>query len=112
MDSDSFQNERLTISTIADKVYKKLQNAIVEGDIPAGSKLSEPALANEYGISRGPLREALNRLESSNLIERTPNVGARVVSPSRQQLLEIYHIRESLEGLAARLSAENMSDSE
>ncbi len=112
MASVSFQNEQKAISTIADTVYKKLQVAIVEGDIPAGSKLSEPALANEYGISRGPLREALSRLEASNLIERTPNVGARVISLSRQHFLEIYYIRESLEGLAARLAAENMSDNE
>lgn len=108
--SDPFENEPIGISTIADKVCKKLQNSIVEGKIPAGSKISEPALASEFGISRGPLREALSRLEACNLIERTPNVGARVVSLTHQHLLEIYLIRESLEGLAAGLAAKNMSD--
>ncbi|RKZ49109.1 MAG: GntR family transcriptional regulator [Gammaproteobacteria bacterium] len=97
---------------MADTVCSKLQNAIVEGIIPAGSKISEPALAIEFGISRGPLREALSRLEACNLIERTPNVGARVVSLTPQHLVEIYLIRESLEGLAARMAAENMSDKE
>ena len=69
-------------------------------------------MAREFGISRGPLREALSRLEACNLIERTPNVGARVVSLTPQHLVEIYLIRESLEGLAARMAAENMSDKE
>ncbi len=108
--SESPQNEPNVVSTIADKICSKLQNAIVEGIIPAGSKISEPALASEYGISRGPLREALSRLEACNLIERKPNVGARVVTLTREHLVEIYLIRESLEGLAARLAAENMSD--
>ncbi len=110
--SEPQENEPIIISTIANTVFKKLQNAIVEGEIPLGSKISEPALAKKYGISRGPLREALSRLEACNLIERTPNVGARVVSLSRRHLLEIYHIRESLESLAAKLAAENMSDKE
>ncbi len=104
------QNEPNVVSTIADKICNKLQNAIVEGIIPAGSKISEPALASEYGISRGPLREALSRLEACYLIERKPNVGARVVTLTREHLVEIYLIRGSLEGLAARLAAENMSD--
>ncbi len=104
--------EQIAVSTIADKVCEKLQVAIVEGIIPAGSKISEPALASEFGISRGSLREALSRLEACNLIERTPNVGARVVSLSRQNLLELYLIRESLEGLAAGLAAKNMSDTD
>lgn len=108
--SDPLEIEPVGISTIAEKVCKKLQNAIVEGKIAAGSKISEPALASEFGISRGPLREALSRLEACNLVERTPNVGARVVSLTRQHLLEIYLIRESLEGLAAGLAAKNMSD--
>jgi len=108
----SFENEHIITLTIADKVFKKLQQAIVEGEIPTGSKISEPALAKELGISRGPLREALSRLEVCNLIERKPNVGARVITLSLEHLLEIYHIRESLEGLAAKLAAKNMTDKE
>lgn len=110
--SRSYNKETSFVSTIADTVFKEIQSAIVEGDISPGSKISEPALAREFGISRGPLREALSRLEACNLIERTPNVGARVVSLTPQHLVEIYLIRESLEGLAARMAAENMSDKE
>jgi len=104
--------ENLAVFTIAEQVFEKLQKAIVEGEIPAGSKISEPVLAKQFGISRGPLREALSRLEVCNLIERKPNVGARVISLSSQHLIEIYQIRESLEGLAAGLAAKNMTDAQ
>ncbi|WP_296695396.1 GntR family transcriptional regulator [Thiocapsa sp. UBA6158] len=97
-------------STIADRVFGQVRQAIVEGEIPAGSKLSEPALAARYGISRGPLREAMRRLESTNLVERRPNLGARVITLSNDELLEIYVIREALEGMAARIAAQRMSD--
>lgn len=96
--------------TTADKIFVALQQAIVEGEIPSGSKISEPELSKKYDISRATLREAINRLESCHLIERTPNVGARVVELSTKGLLEIYQVRESLEGMACRLAAENMSD--
>ena len=112
MKLESLQKAQMEAETIADQVFKKLQKAIVEGSVPAGSKISEPTLAKKFGISRGPLREALSRLEACHLIERTPNVGARVVSLSHQHLIEIYHIRESLEGLAAQLAAQYMSDVE
>jgi DNA-binding GntR family transcriptional regulator len=95
--------------TIPDRVFSLLREAIVEGDIPAGSKISEPELAKVYGISRGPLREAIGRLEACGLVVRRPNVGARVVTLSSKQLIEIFHIREALEGMAARLAAQHMS---
>jgi DNA-binding GntR family transcriptional regulator len=98
------------IATIADRVYDQVRQAIVRGEIPPGSKISEPALAARYGISRGPLREAMRRLESTNLVERRPNLGARVITLSNDQLLEIYVIREALEGMAARIAAERMSE--
>ncbi|MGB5830969.1 MAG: GntR family transcriptional regulator, partial [Thiohalocapsa sp.] len=97
-------------STVADRVFDQLRRAIVEGDIPAGSKLSEPVLAERFAVSRGPLREAMRRLESSNLLEWRANVGARVVTLSTSRLLELYQVREVLEGMAARLAAERMPD--
>ena len=94
--------------TIADKVFAQIQRAIVEGAIPPGSKISEPELARTYGISRGPLREAIRRLEGCKLVEIKPNVGAKVVSLNISQAIEIYEIRESLEGLASRLAADRV----
>lgn len=98
--------------TTADKVFAQMLHAIVEGEISAGSKISEPELAKEYQISRSTLREALNRLEKCHLIERKPNVGSKVVECSIEGLLEIYVVRESLEGMACRQAAIYMSDQE
>lgn len=92
--------------TLYDHVYHQIQTAIVSGDLPAGSKISETELAKKYGISRGTLREAINRLEGQKLLQRTAHVGTRVVSLSLQQLIELYQIRANLEGLACRLAAE------
>ncbi|GJM14348.1 MAG: transcriptional regulator [Pseudohongiella sp.] len=96
-------------STLADTVFEQLRTAIVKGDLPPGSKVNEPQLSKQYGISRGPLREAIRRLEGCKLVEITANVGAKVVSLNSQQAIEIYEIRESLEGLACRLAAEKAS---
>jgi len=101
-----------TAVTTADKVFEQLQYAIVEGDMVAGSKISEPGLAKHYQISRSTLREALNRLEKCNLIERKANVGSRVVDCTIEGLLELYITREALEGMACRQAALNMTDEE
>ena len=98
--------------TTADKVFEQLQYAIVEGDIAAGSKISEPELAKRFQISRSTLREALNRLEKCHLIERKANVGSRVVDCTIDGLLELYITREALEGMACRQAAINMTDDE
>jgi DNA-binding GntR family transcriptional regulator len=98
--------------TTADKVFDRMLHAIVAGEIAAGSKISEPELAKEYQISRSTLREALNRLEKCHLIERKPNIGSRVVECSIEGLLEIYIVREALEGMACRQAASQMTDSE
>lgn len=101
-----------TAITAADKLFLQLRKDIVEGVIQAGSKLSETELATTYVVSRAVVREAINRLASSHLIERKANVGARVVELSAQGLHQLYQVRESLEGMAARLAARNMSDTE
>lgn len=98
--------------TTADKVFEQMQHAIVEGEIPSGSKISEPELAKRYQISRSTLREALNRLEKCHLIERKANVGSRVVDCTIEGLLELYITREALEGMACRQAALNMSAEE
>lgn len=100
------------ITTLAKQVCERIVKDIITGTIAQGQKLNEPELARIHGISRGPLREAMSRLESMRLITRTPNIGARVVKLSYEELLEIYQIRESLEGLAAKLAAQTMSPEE
>ncbi|RMQ43179.1 GntR family transcriptional regulator [Pseudomonas cichorii] len=95
--------------TLSENVFRRIQAAIVKGEIAPGSKISEPELARTYGISRGPLREAIHRLEGQRLLVRIPHVGARVVSLSHAEMIELYEIRESLEGMACRLAAERMN---
>ena len=93
-------------TTLADNVFNQMRTAIVKGELAPGSKINEPQLSRQYGISRGPLREAIRRLEGCKLVEITPNIGAKVISLNSSQTIEIYEIRESLESLACRLAAE------
>ncbi|MEN7342036.1 MAG: GntR family transcriptional regulator [Pseudomonadota bacterium] len=103
---------RSSTSTLADQVFKTLQAAIIEGALKPGEKLKEPELSARYGVSRGPLRDAIRRLEARKLVVSAPNSGARVVSLTRQQLLELYEMREALEGMICRLAASAISDEE
>jgi DNA-binding GntR family transcriptional regulator len=98
--------------TSADKTFFQLRKDIVEGQIASGAKLSEAELSTKYSVSRAVVREAINRLESCHIVERKANVGARVVSLTSEGLIELYQVRESLEGMAARLAAKHMSDDE
>lgn len=95
--------------TAADKTFYTLRTDIVEGRIAAGSKLSEAELSTKYGVSRAVIREAISRLVSCHIVERKANIGARVVALTPEGLIELYQVRESLEGMAARLAAQNMT---
>lgn len=98
--------------TIADRVGAALMDAIIKGKLAPGQKINEPALARAYSVSRGPLREALRQLEGLHLIRRTPRAGSRVVTLGRRELVEIYQVREALEGMAGRLAAYSMDAAE
>ena len=104
--------EALEVSTLADRALDRIETAIMKGDLAPGTKISEVLLAKTFGISRGPLREAIRRLEGRGLLEVIPHVGARVVTLSVDDLLEVFDIREALEGMPCRLAAERMTDSE
>ncbi|EKF9399147.1 TPA: GntR family transcriptional regulator [Vibrio cholerae] len=99
-------------STKSENLTEYLIEAIVEGELAPGSKISEPELAKQFQVSRGPLREALMRVEGLGLIERIPHIGARVIQLSPTKLVELYAVRESLEGMAARLAARNITEIE
>lgn len=96
-------------STLGNQITETLRDAIVRGEIAPGSKLSEPKLAAEYQISRGPLREAIRRLESMKLVTHIPRGGVRVIDLDLPDIIEIYHLREALEGKAAALAAHHIS---
>lgn len=94
------------------RVYERILDGITNGVFAPGAKLNEPELARTLGVSRGPLREAIRRLEARQLVRCMPNFGARVVTHTPREILGAYEIREALDGLAARLAAANMSDDE
>ena len=91
--------------TLSESAFERLRTAIIQGELAPGAKLNEPLISKQYGISRGPLREAIRRLAGVKLVEIRPNAGAKVVSLDISQAIDIYQIRESLEGLACRLAA-------
>jgi DNA-binding GntR family transcriptional regulator len=97
---------------LTDQLFEQMSEAIVRGTFAAGTKLSEPRLAAQYGVSRGPLREAIRRLEERKLVTRAPRQGVRVVVPTAANALELFTIREVLEGLAARQAAEHATEEE
>ncbi len=110
--ADDFEPADGPERTLAEQLFRRLSEAIIRGEIPAGSKISEPVLARQYGVSRGPLREALHRLQERRIVTRTAHIGARVTTPSASVLQEIFIAREALEGMAAREAARNATDAE
>ena len=101
-----------TSTTLSSELTQTLRDAIITGEIPQGTKLSEAKMAKELDVSRGPLREAIRRLEGMNLIQHIPQQGARVVVLSRDLILQIYEAREALESKAVSLAAQKMSSQE
>lgn len=96
--------------TLSDRAYVMIEAAIIRGELEPGARISEPALAARFGISRGSLREAIRRLEGKKLVTRAPRQGVRVMTLSLGELMEVYELREALEGMASRLATEHMSD--
>ncbi len=98
-------------STLEEKVYKILEDQILSQKLRAGDSVTEMKLSKELGVSRTPVREALQRLDREGLIKLIPNKGAVVIGISERDLIDIYKIRTRLEGLAARIAAENADES-
>lgn len=94
---------------MATSVYEQLRDAILTGHFAPGQVLSENALATEFGRSRTPIREALHRLEIEALVERVPR-GIRVRASSPEEILDIYDVRITLEGAAAKAAAERATE--
>jgi DNA-binding GntR family transcriptional regulator len=103
---------KVTARSLVDEVAKELELAIIEGRLIPGERISEQGLAATMGVSRGPLREAIRRLEGRRLLERTINKGVRVADLSIERLDNLLRVREALEGMGARLAAERLSDAE
>ena len=88
--------------SLVDEIVTQLRAAIVKGQFEAGELLYETSLAQHMGVSRGPIREALNQLEREGLIVKEPNKSASVAQLSREDLDEVYSLRFALERLAVQ----------
>lgn len=103
---------RASSASRAESVYGAMREEISTGLLKAGTRMREIELAQHYGVSRTPIREALKRLAVDGLVEDLPGEGLIVSNPSLNEILDAYLIREVLEGLAARLATERAHDTD
>lgn len=97
---------------IRDIVHEGLRKTIISGAIPVGERIVEKEYADRLNISRTPVREALRKLEMEELVEYVPRIGVVVKRITREDVIEIYRIRQHLEVLAAISSMENITSEE
>ncbi len=96
-------------ASLADQVFEKLQNDIIQGVYPVGSIITELRLAEQLGVSRTPIREALRRLEQEHLIEDSAK-GSVVLGITEENLMDIMDIRIQIEPMASYYAAKNRTE--
>lgn len=106
--ADEFRVEE--VKPLRDRIAATIRGSIMEGRIKPGERLVEPDLARRLGVSRTPLREALLLLESEGFVVVNPRRGAVVSDLSATDAVETYQVKGVLEGLAARLACDRLSD--
>jgi DNA-binding GntR family transcriptional regulator len=97
--------------TLAESLREKLEGAIAAGHLEPGSRLDEQEIAQRFGVSRTPVREAFRLMAANNLVELRGRQGATVRSIKAQALIEMFQVMAELEGLCARLAARRVSQS-
>lgn len=102
--------EAIEHAPLNQRTYLQLRAFVLSGAVPMGERLDEKALSRQLGVSRTPVREAIGRLVQENLVEYRPFQGNFVRIISLKQVRELYQVRKSLEGLAARLAVQNMTE--
>ncbi len=103
----------MTTTTVgSEQAYQQVRAAIVENRYPPGSRLVEARIAEELGLSRTPVREALHRLEAEGLVISEPNRGAMVRPLSPTEVVDLYGLRIRLESYAAEVAAERVTEGE
>lgn len=96
--------------TLREQVFEYLREEILSSRLAPGTELSEVALAQSLGTSRGPLREALGRLAAEGLVRIVPRHGAVVTKLTRREFMDAYEVREALETLAVRRAVPRLDD--
>ncbi|NLC76141.1 MAG: GntR family transcriptional regulator [Clostridia bacterium] len=97
---------------LRDLVFETMREAIINGDLAPGERLMEAQLAEEMGVSRTPVREAIRKLELEGLVAMVPRKGAYVADYSIKDITDVFEIRAALESLAAGLACERITDQE
>jgi DNA-binding GntR family transcriptional regulator len=110
-DGDS-GGRRVENRTLWEQVRERLREDVLSGELAPGTVLSEASLAHSFGVSRGPIREALGRLASEGLMTITPRRGAIVTELTRDEFVDAYQVREALETLAIRLAVSRLEASD
>lgn len=100
------------MASAAQQAYSKIRQGILEGDFDQGARLRESELVDYCGVSRTPIRAALQRLIAEDLVVAVPNQGVRVRTWSEHEIEELYALRSMLEGYAAARSASNITPAE
>jgi DNA-binding GntR family transcriptional regulator len=100
----------LVRNTLSDQVLDQLMDWISNGELKMGDKLNADLLAKRLGVSRMPVREALASLEKMGLAETKPYIGTRLVVLTKEDIIEIYLIRMSLEPIAAKAACRKITD--
>ena len=93
-------------------VFETLRDAIITQVLKPGERLMEIQLADEMGVSRTPVREAIRKLELEGLVVMVPRKGAYVAGVSMKDIHEVYEVRSALEMLAVTLAAERITEEE
>ena len=101
---------KLVPVTLSERAYFKIKKMISDYRFSPGSRLNVEQLARDLGTSRTPIWEAVRRLEQEGLAKNIPNRGVFLVELTREAAIELYTVREVLEGMAARLAVERISD--
>lgn len=97
---------------IREVVYESIRSTLIEGRVPAGERFVEKEYSQRLNISRTPVREALKQLECEDLVEYVPRIGVVVKRITKDDVIEVYKIRESLEILVAECAMENITQEE
>ncbi|WP_207191914.1 GntR family transcriptional regulator, partial [Paracraurococcus ruber] len=103
---------RETGRDLGQEAYGRIRAAIRDGTLPPGLRLTETDLAARFGVSRTPVRGAIARLEAEGLLTHAPRRGLTVTRPDHAGVMELYVMREILEGAAARLAAQHATEAE
>lgn len=103
--------EAIDYTRMSDLAYRAIRDAIVSGEFEPGARLNQDELAKRLGVSRAPIRDALNRLEAEGLVQTLSRAGGAVVADvTEQQVVDIYELRAILDAACTRLACARMSE--